>query len=218
MITFSKDYLYGFQTNNINNSILMQRCFNIEKYLIEKFSRDFAAMNSHNIKGFGGSKTTDIHDRYNIFMFPVPELYQLYETLRIKINPLLDYNRAYTLKAWLNVYRAGQNIKPHGHWPPEFEAWHGFYCVNVGENTSSTTYKIPKVKKEIVVPSVNGLIVIGRSDDDRHWSSVWKDKNQPRITIAFDIVPVDKFVPEELNGDFESSFYNKPIPFKTIDT
>jgi len=206
MITYSPDYLYAFETNHIDNAQLMKRCFNIERKL------------THTLppveKSWFGNKPSAWNMEYNLFTFPVPELYELYETMQEKISPLLDYNRSYALKSWMNIFRKGENVNPHHHFEPEFDAWHGFYCVNVGKNASYTTYKIPDVEKEIVVPSKNGLLVIGRSRDDRHWSSVWEDDTQPRITLAFDICPIDTLIPEEENGSFRNCKMNFFLPFK----
>jgi hypothetical protein len=98
------------------------------------------------------------------------------------------------MQAWLNVYRTGEFIDWHSHWPAEFESWHGFYCVDVEPN-SSTTYrlfgKIPE-KDDIVVTSQDNLLVISRSDGDYHRSSEWNNPDKPRITVAFDIIPMSK--------------------------
>ena len=56
------------------------------------------------------------------------------------------------------------------------------------------------------VVSKEGLIVIGKSDGDEHSSSAWKESKRPRITIAFDIIPVEA-IPNKLYG-------NHFIPFK----
>ena len=108
--------------------------------------------------------------------------------MSVNTKPLLEKDTQYVLKGWLNVYRTGENIDWHDHWLAPAKVWHGFYCVGVEEQPSATLYKIPNVP-EVTVPSKDGLLVVGKSENDLHKSTIWTGKN-PRITIAFDIVPI----------------------------
>ena len=112
--------------------------------------------------------------------------------------------RYYMIKCWLNVFRKGEKVDWHNHWPAYKKVWHGFYCVQVGD--SFTEYKIPKVNNIVKVKSKEGLLVVGKSEDDQHRSSPWNEEQRPRITVAFDIVPIDS-VDNELR-------VNHFIPFK----
>jgi hypothetical protein len=81
-------------------------------------------------------------------------------------------------------------------WQPEYESWHGFYCIDV-EPDSYTTYRVfgrvPE-KDDIVIHSKDNLLVISKSDGDFHRSSKWENEDKPRITVAFDIIPSHKLV------------------------
>ena len=139
-------------------------------------------------------QTTSLYAQYNYFLYPIPGLHELFEKVKETFHACHSANEPFYIQAWLNVYRAGEFIEWHSHWPPEFESWHGFYCVDV-EPDSSTTYRlfgrIPE-KDDIVVPSRDNLLVLSRSDGDNHRSSEWTHKDRPRITVAFDIIPISK--------------------------
>ena len=76
----------------------------------------------------------------------------------------------------------------------------------VAEGKSYTEYKIPEVKNIIKIISEEGLIVFGKSDGDKHRSSPWRETKRHRITIAFDIIPIES-IEYKLQG-------NHFIPFK----
>ena len=51
------------------------------------------------------------------------------------------------------------------------------------------------MKNTVKIESKDNLLVIGKSDNDKHRSSVW-NQDTPRITIAFDILPVSSIYKE----------------------
>jgi hypothetical protein len=193
--TYYKNYLYGVNLNSINNSELVKNCLNIEKILLS---------NLPNIeKGIYGSLTTAHHSTYNLFLFPFEQLNILYYELIKNITPILE-NTNYVIKSWVNLFKKGEKIDWHGHWHSKAKVWHGFYCVQVGE--SFTEYKIPNYDEIIKIKSKEGLLVFGKSEGDLHKSSEWNDENKPRITIAFDIIPI-----ESIHNKLQQNQY---IPFK----
>lgn len=208
MKTIVDNYLYTFNLPGIHNKTLLDNCLIIDAILEHTFPA-----NLNNNQYGDAVLTTHKHSCYNLFTFPTTELVKLYNELRTNIVPLLDKETTYVLKAWLNVYHKGQGLRPHGHWRREVQAWHGFYCVNVGENESATIYSIPGIEHEVTVTSENGLLVIGKSDNDRHRTTIWENDTMPRITIAFDIVPVQYANPNQ-NTDMEGLFLFHFIPFK----
>jgi hypothetical protein len=205
MQTIVDDYLYSFQLDNIDNETLFNKCLVIENIIIQTTPPAE--------KGWYGNLTSAKNQCYNLFTFPVKELNQLYDAMVKNITPLLDKDTSYVLKSWMNVYRKGDKVSWHQHWPPECKVWHGFYCVNVGENESATNYKIPNIKEIINVPSVDGLLVVGKSDDDKHSSTEWQG-DKPRITLAFDIVPMYSANPNESTTMYDMHLYHY-MPFKT---
>jgi len=180
MVTYFDDYLYSIDLSTINNLVLANTCLDFEKFLL-KFTMDQG-------KKYG-TFTTSQHDNYNLLTYPCIELNKLYHEIRKHTKPYLESNTYCMLKSWLNVYRVGQSIDWHTHWEVEKRVWHGFYCVQVGD--SNTTYRIPGSQNDVVVPSIDGRLVFGKSNGDQHRSSVWNDESMPRITIAFDIIPIE---------------------------
>ncbi len=136
----------------------------------------------------------DLYLKYNYMMYALPGIHSLYTEIRRtfyecakhKFNGNDPYEGKYFMQSWLNFYHKGQFIDWHGHWPPEYHSWHGFYCVDV-EPESSTTYKLSN-GKIVEIKSEDNLLVLGPSDGDEHRSSEW-NLDRPRITIAFDIAP-----------------------------
>jgi|TARA_R100001530_G_scaffold43402_1_gene33007 hypothetical protein len=195
MIIFNENYLYGFKTDSINNKKLVDHCLRIEQTLIKNFS---------NIDpDWYGNMASAHNHKYNLLTFPGEQLNKLYYELVKHIPELLE-DKCYVLKSWLNVFRKGQKVDWHPHWPPDKGVWHGFYCAQVGN--SFTEYRIPEVTKNIKVKSEEGLIVVGKSAGDEHSSSRWTESQRPRVTIAFDIIPI-----ESLSDDLIGNHF---IPFK----
>lgn len=138
----------------------------------------------------------ELYLKYNYFMYALPGIHELYtsvketfiECIKHKNNGVDPYGGKYYIQCWLNFYNKGQFIDWHKHWPSEYKAWHGFYCLDV-EPDSSTFYKLPNGTL-LDVKSENNLLVLGPSDGDEHRSSDW-NQDKPRVTIAFDIVPAE---------------------------
>lgn len=135
--------------------------------------------------------STKLFDRYNYLMYPLPGIHELYNGIKNVFHKVNDdpYDD-YFIQCWLNFYYKGDYIDWHSHWSSESHSWHGFYCVDV-EPDSYTDYKFKDSDDVMRVRSKDNLLVISRSGSDVHRSSEWKYDN-PRITIAFDIVPAEK--------------------------
>tara|TARA_R110000787_G_scaffold42679_1_gene104891 strand:- start:1968 stop:2570 length:603 start_codon:yes stop_codon:yes gene_type:complete len=200
MITWHPDFLYSFDLNSLDNDKIFKESFIAENYLKQ-------IIKTENPDPVYGSFTTGNFSNYNILCLPLRETSKLYREIRNYCFPFLNVNEDYWIQSWVNIFRKGKNIDWHGHWDPEFNVFHGFYCVNVGE--SYTEYKLPNVGKIIKVPSKEGRLVFGKSGGDQHRSSIW-ESDTPRITIAFDIVPFKTFTMFK-SGSFEPNHY---IPFK----
>ena len=200
MLEFAKDYLYAFDTDTIDNKLLYHRCVEIETILNNKFPVADS--------GWHGNAASANNKNYNLFSFVDSELIKLYQFMIKTISPLLE-DECYVLKSWMNVYRVGQQVGWHAHWPAELKVWHGFYCVNVGE--SATHYQIPGFKNIVVVPSKEGRLVVGKSKNDQHKSTLWNNPDMFRITLAFDIIPIKSLL---IQVDYSEMPINHYIPFK----
>jgi hypothetical protein len=203
-----KDYLWTFELEGINNQVLFDTCSNVEKYIISTFG---VPDNVHTY----GCATSYHHTKFNLFSFPCIELQNFYIQLNKAIQKVVIPHRRYYIRCWVNLFRKGQHVNWHGHWPSDCETYHGFYCVNTeGENSSFTSYRIPYVDKEIVIDSKDGLLVFGKSENDQHKSSPWENEGRPRVTIAFDVIPWNKTMP---HTNYDGLLLNNYIPMLTHD-
>lgn len=135
------------------------------------------------------SMMESVYSKYNLFMYPFPEFYELFQEIRKMFREKVDQetlDESYYLQSWINFYNKGDFISWHGHWPSESRAWHGYYCVDV--EPSKTTYKVPGEATKIDVHNENNLLILSKSDGDLHRTWPW-EYDHPRITIAFDVIP-----------------------------
>lgn len=167
-----------------------------------------------NNSDFDAQHTLDknLFNKYNLLLYPLPGLHKLYESIKETFHMCNRHKYGeepyndYYIQCWLNFYKKGQFINWHTHGTKHFESWHGFYCLDVEPN-SSTTYRIPG-DLELDVKSENNLIVLSKSGEDLHKSSEWHDETRPRITIAFDIVPAVRLME---SGNYSNLNHWMPI-------
>lgn len=141
----------------------------------------------------GGSHVTKYYAYYNYLAMTLDGMPTLFNVIKETFNSCNNHawggnppDKEYVIQCWLNYYSKGEFIDWHGHLSAEARAWHGFYCLDVEPN-SSTTYRLDG--KEVEIKSEDNLLVIGKSINDKHRSSEWNE-DKPRITIAFDVSPV----------------------------
>ena len=181
MNVYVPDNLWGEMLPSIDNRQLMKDCLLVENYL-----------NTNDIlkddPGIYGSETSASYQKYNLLSFPLRSFQILYHSMVSVIKPCLP-NEPHVLQCWLNVFRENASIGWHSHWDKKYRTLHGFYCVNV--TPSFTEYEfLHRPGENFKVESKEGLLVFGKSNDDRHRSSPWSGGAVPRVTIAFDVVPV----------------------------
>jgi len=183
MDTYVPNYLWGEMIPIIDNAKLMEDCLHAEDYLINKLP-----LKQEQEIGRYGNITTASHNQYNLLSFPIESFQVLYHNMVAVIRPCLP-KEPHVIQCWLNVFRDNGFIDWHDHWPSKYRVIHGFYCVNV--TPSFTEYKFAHAPMGTVkVESKEGLLVFGKSDGDEHRSSPWSKTSEPRITIAFDVIPV----------------------------
>ena len=130
--------------------------------------------------------TTQLFDKYNLLMYPYPQIHGLYEGIRKTFRQRVP-DGEYFIQCWLNIYRGDQSISWHTHWDPKFEVYHGVYCVR-GEGSITSYRKLPNGAPDTDVVNHNDHVCISPSDGHEHRSHPWNGEGN-RITIAFDIVP-----------------------------
>lgn len=190
-----KDYLWTFDFQGIDNDKLYKTCTDIETALQsyfppippepKKILEPKQGVFQYNCF------TSYYHQRYNMFQFPCPQLSTLYRNMAMAFPEVITTGKQYYIRCWVNLFQKGKNIDWHTHWPAHFKTYHGFYCVNTeGVNESYTDYRVPG-HEEVRIVSKDGLCVIGKSEGDEHRCSEWANDNKMRVTIAFDVIPVD---------------------------
>ena len=127
-------------------------------------------------------------------MYPFDEFYDLYQEIKTFFYESSISEEQHYIQCWMNIYRKGDFIDWHTHWPKEKNSWHGFFCVDC--EPSYTTYRLPNRYEPVNVTSENNLLVISRSNGDTHRTWPWEYADRDRITIAFDILPRLEFHPE----------------------
>ena len=194
MITNLTEHVPGLYSAECNLDLVALKCSTRE--IEEIVKKSFKASKS-DYRG-QSTTTTKLYSKYNFCLYPLPMINELYWTIHQMFHTCLtEFHKGrvenkFVMQSWLNVYQKGEFIDWHSHTDTAIGGWHGFYCLNT-EPESSTYYKWENdpSKTQIEIKSKNNLIVIGATNGDKHKSSVWTEE-EPRITIAFDILPADK--------------------------
>ena len=188
---------------NLNTDALRSACLGVQQVIKHRYG-DERGVNYYD------NQTTNLFGKYNIFMFSSAPLHSLYTEICKLWQDIKPDDDVYYLQSWLNVYDQSKSIGWHYHWTEKFNAWHGFYCVDV--DTSYTTYALQPRHYEmsqeheytyngkplleydekynlINVVGQDNMLVMSPSAGDSHRNIPWAVEGRPRITIAFDIVP-----------------------------
>lgn len=204
------DGLYGVQTN-LDMKVLRNTC----NQMYEIIKHSFVSDKSDYIGK--STLTTKLYTKYNLLLYPLPGLHDLYFTIsEVFHSCLTDYHkgksgRKYIMQCWLNYYMKGEYINWHSHATSVYGNWHGFLCVDTEPDSyTSYTWLNDKSRKGLVidVKSKDGLMVMGITNNDRHRSSKWQRKDRPRITIAFDINPIEYITETELQRYSGNKYLN----------
>jgi hypothetical protein len=127
---------------------------------------------------------------WNILLLNDPELFKVYEIILkgvkeyAKFTGSLNEPTAY-LGCWATLTRKGRQVFPHTH---SFHNFHMIGHVSINAEPSTTTYlweDLDNKEYQVPIENINGAVQVTRSVN--HHSSVW-EKDEPRITIAFDVI------------------------------
>ena len=186
-----------------------------EVYLIANFIKNTYSYRSsqeeyeyHN-NLFGKSLTSVLWEEYNVFNFKQPLLSNLFKKIKTLFIKTYNPTTTYFISSWINIHTKNENLKWHSHW--QSGTFHGYFALDA--EPSTTSYKFIDEEEIYVHTNKNGLLLMNRSEGNRHCVSKWNE-DFDRITIAFDIVPYEiireEFVPSEKNNQ---STYNRFLPF-----
>jgi len=159
---------------------LVRSCELLNQHVREEFK--------HSENGYGTTcaKSAESLDHYNLFLYPFPGFYELAQQITELFKSRIKSKHKYYLKGWINYYNYGDYVDWHHHKISTTDSAHGFFCVHAQD--SVTTYRVRD--DEFHVQCEDGLLVLGETHSDVHRTWPWHDKSRPRITIAFDIVPI----------------------------
>jgi hypothetical protein len=130
-----------------------------------------------------------VANSYNLFLYPFYGFPELYSEIRNIFNSTCIVKTPHYIQGWLNYNKLGQNLGWHRHWSGVTNnSIHGVFCVDVKD--SKTTYQYIDNQQIEEVYCEDNLLVMANSNNNLHKTSDWNYET-PRITIAFDIHPIE---------------------------
>lgn len=129
--------------------------------------------------------------QYNVFQFHSIGIYDLFKSVREMTVEACDYynldfeKQKYMIQGWFNInYSKKGKLDWHDHGPHGAPNFHGYYCVKA--EPSITYYKV--FDKDIENHNINNRAILSEMGHP-HAQADW-DWDGPRITIAYDIIPL----------------------------
>jgi hypothetical protein len=145
-----------------------------------------------------GSVSTVKWREYNVFQFYNEEIYNVF--LAIKETMIeaceyygIDFNKQkYMVQGWFNInHNKTGKLDWHDHGGPWAPHFHGYYCVKA--EPSSTFYKIDNKDHQVFEnKNIDNRLIISEMGHP-HAQGNW-DWDGPRITLAYDIVPLSSLI------------------------
>lgn len=181
-----KDYIV---TTNLDLDLVVIKnsCYKMKDLINKNFKKKIVEVNYSEDEGKLSPFTTQGFEHYNLLMYGFPGFHSLYFEIQKLFQQLNQSDEKYYIQCWLNMYEKDNFVDWHDHYPPKSSSWHGFFCVDC--EPSKTTYQLPNISEPVNIISKNNLLVLSKSNGDRHRTWPWEYNDRERITIAFDIVP-----------------------------
>ena len=148
--------------------------------------------------------------QYNIFQFPRSSVLELFHWIRNRFWENAEIigvnsNMPHFIQGWVNVFHSGEKINWHSHCPDYYpNMYHGVFCVSSPDD-SYTIYAEPfdfetahqnkdysNINIIDEVKSIEGNCHIINDMTTPHKSTI-NNSDEPRITLAFDIVGFDYY-------------------------
>ena len=181
-----KDYII---TDKLNLDLVEMKnsCYKMKGLVDKHFGEKIREVNYTEDEGKLAPSTTQGFEHYNLLMYGFEGFHSLYFEIQKLFRQCNQGNENYYIQCWLNIYEKGSFVNWHDHYPPKCNTWHGFFCVDC--EPSKTTYQLSGESDTVDIISENNLLVLSKSNGDRHRTWPWEYSDRDRITIAFDIVP-----------------------------
>jgi hypothetical protein len=141
-----------------------------------------------------GSLSTVKWREYNVFQFLNPDIYKLYKTIGEVMREACEYyeldfaKQEYMVQGWFNINHTKKGkLDWHDHGGPYAPHFHGYYSVKA--EPSVTYYRIfNDPEREVANHNIDNRMIISEMGHP-HAQADW-DWEGPRITVAYDIVPL----------------------------
>lgn len=141
-----------------------------------------------------GSISTVKWSEYNVFQFYNEEVYNVFSAIKDLVVEACDYygvdfkKEKYYVQGWFNINdRKSGKLNWHDHGGPWAPFYHGYYSIKA--EPSSTFYKLENREDMIVENQNKDNRLILSEMGHPHAQGDW-DWDGPRITLAYDIVPL----------------------------
>jgi hypothetical protein len=138
-----------------------------------------------------GSTTTINWNKYNVFQFYIPQVYDLFKAVRDMTVEACDYygldfkKERFMAQSWFNInYNHIGKLDWHEHGGNGAPFFHGYYCVKA--EPSTTHYQV--FDKQIENINKNNRAILSETGHP-HAMGDWS-WDGPRITIAYDVIPL----------------------------
>lgn len=142
------------------------------------------------------SETTIQWNKYNVFQFYHPAVFELFRAVKqMTLDACEHYGlgferEQFMVQGWFNInYNKKGKLDWHEHGGNGAPHFHGYYCVKA--EPSTTHYRV--FDKEIENINKNNRAILSETGHP-HAMADW-DWNGPRITIAYDVIPL-RFIPK----------------------
>ena len=194
MISFEKN-LYWVEEHQLNVDKLESSCRSVVNYAKTNLMGIAEVSDASNVsKHHPYSLIGDIYNGYNLLLYPLPELHQLYNCIRTSFRHI-ETEGNWWFKCWVNVYSNSAHYDWHQHnesyvdTDTQHNSYHGFYCV-AGDNTV-TTYRNLAENTTVHIPQTpNQLTLIANHPDWYHRTWPYKG-DRDRVSVAFNILHED---------------------------
>lgn len=182
----TSDYIVSQQLS-LNLIQLRSSCEQMRRLVLDTWPN----LTDPNTVKITNSLMSQLFKNYNIFMYAYPEFYSLYREIQTLFRQHSKNQHPHYCQAWLNYYHTDEFITWHRHNLSLNCGYHGFFCVDT--EPSKTTYRLQD-GTEFDVIGKNNMLILSKNEGDSHRTWPWH-KPEPRITIAFDIVPATHIDP-----------------------
>jgi hypothetical protein len=139
---------------------------------------------------------------YNVFQFHSNEIYNLYKSVSEMVHEACEYydidfkEQNFMIQGWFNInYAHNGKLDWHDHGPHGAPNFHGYYAVSA---EPSTTHYIV-FDNQVENNNKDNRAILSEMGHP-HAMSDW-DWDGPRITIAYDVIPLSSLISNDLAAE-----------------